>query len=184
MTNTLDARDFQARLERLDHFLQEAERAADPAARTRLQGIVQALLELHGVGLERLLDLIADRGEAGQAILDACACDDVVSGLLLLHGLHPLDLESRVRQALDGVRPYLRSHGGSVELLDVDGEVVRLRLLGSCDGCPSSAATIKHTIEQAILGKAPEIRAVEVEGLPEHAPADDNHSARVALPVV
>ena len=74
-----------------------------------------------------------------------------MGGLLLLHGLHPLDLEARVRQALDKVRPYLRSHGGNVELLGVDEGVVRLRLEGSCHGCPSSAATMRQTIEEAIL---------------------------------
>ena len=104
-------------------------------------------------------------GEAGAAILDACARDDVVGGLLLLHGLHPLDLEARVRQALEQVRPYLRSHGGNVELLGVGDGVVRLRLEGSCHGCPSSAVTMKQTIEEAILAKAPDVTAVEVEGL-------------------
>lgn len=180
----LDAREFRARLERLDSLLQEAERRADPAAQAWTRQIVQALLDLHGVGLERLLEHVAEAGDAGRGILDACARDDMVAGLLLLHGLHPLDLEARVRQALDQVRPYLGSHGGNVELLGVSDGIVRLRLQGSCDGCPSSAVTMKQTIEEAIYGKAPDVTAVEVEGLTESPPAPASGRARLALPVV
>jgi Fe-S cluster biogenesis protein NfuA len=88
----------------------------------------------------------------------------VVGGLLLLHGLHPLDLEARVLQALDQVRPFLRSHGGNVELLSLTDGVIRLRLQGNCQGCPSSAVTMKQTIEEAILARAPDAIALEVEG--------------------
>src|SRR5262249_28046933 len=145
----------------------EADHVADPAARVRLQQIVQSLLDLHGVGLERLLEYVANAGEASHDILDACTHDDVVAGMLLLHGLHPLGIEERVRQALESVRPYLHSHGGNVELVDVQEGVVRLRLQGSCHHCPSSSLTMQQTIEEAIYGKAPEVITVEVEGLPE-----------------
>ncbi len=138
---------------------------ADPAAQAHTREIVQAMLDLHGAGLERILEHIDAAGEPGAAILrNACIRDEVAAGLLLLHGLHPLDLETRVLQALDQVRPALRTHGGNVELLDVSDGVVRLRLLGSCHGCPSSAVTMKQTIEEAILGQAPDAIAVEVEG--------------------
>ena len=87
-----------------------------------------------------------------------------MASLLLVHGLHPYDVETRVEQALDGVRPYLGSHGGDVELLGVtDDGVVRLRLLGSCDGCPSSSVTLKLAVEEAIEAAAPEVDGIEVE---------------------
>ena len=75
-----------------------------------------------------------------------------VASLLVLHGLHPEDLRSRVQKALVQVRPYLGSHGGDVEIVDADthGGVVRLRMKGSCDGCPSSALTVKLAVEGAI----------------------------------
>ena len=70
----------------------------------------------------------------------------------------------RVEQALESVRPYLGSHGGDVELLEVSDEgVVRLRLLGSCDGCPSSSVTLKLAVEGAIEAAAPEVTTIEVE---------------------
>lgn len=182
MTVTLDVKDFQGQLQHLDALLRDAERTADPAARARLQQIVQALLGLHGAALERLLDLVADAGEAGEGVIDACGRDDVVSGLLLLHGLHPLGVEDRVRLALDGVRPFIRSHGGNVELLEVSGSVARLRLHGNCHSCPSSAVTMQQTVEEAIYGRAPEITSVEVEAEACAAPAADG--ARFALPLV
>jgi Fe-S cluster biogenesis protein NfuA len=164
MTDVLDGREFQTKLQRLDALLQSIERIGDPSARTRTHEIVQAILELHGVGLERILGHMAEAGEAGTAALDACAGDEVAGGLLLLHGLHPLGVEDRVLMALEQVRPYLRSHGGNVELLGIHDGVARLRLEGSCHGCPSSAVTMKQTIEEAILGRAPDISGIEVEG--------------------
>jgi Fe-S cluster biogenesis protein NfuA len=183
MTGTLDVRDFQERLQNLDALLRDAEQAADPASRSRLQQIVQAILELHGTGLERLLEHVADAGDVGRGVIDACGRDDVVGGLLLLHGLHPLDLEARVLQALDGVRPYLRSHGGGVELLEIRDGVVRLRLQGSCHHCPSSSVTMQQTVEEAIYGKAPEVTAIEVEAA-EESPSAEHGGARFALPLV
>ncbi len=183
MARTADEKDFQRRLQRLETLIHEVEGFKDPAARERTREIVQTLLDLHGLGLEKILDRIAATGEPGLALIDGLVRDDLVGSLLLLYGLHPLDVEARVRQALDGVGPYLRSHGGSVELVGVAGGVVRLRLHGSCDGCPSSAVTMKQTIEEAIYGKAPEVTAVEVEGIAAPA-APAGRPGLVALPVL
>ncbi len=184
MSDPLDPREFQAELQRLEGLLRGVERFADPAAQSHTRLVVQAVLDLHGAGLGRLVDVLEEAGEAGRGILDSCARDDVLSGLLLLHGLHPLDLEARVRQALEGVRPYLRSHGGNVELLGVEDGVVRLRLEGSCHGCPSSSVTMKQTIEEAILARAPDAAAVVVEGEVAAARPAADGGARLALPVL
>ncbi|RCG27393.1 NifU family protein [Sphaerisporangium album] len=98
-------------------------------------------------------------------VLRGLTADDVVSGLLVLHDLHPLGTEERVRAALDGVRPYLGLHEGGVELLGVDDGVVRLRLSGTCHGCASSRVTVNDAIERAVLGAAPEVYRVEVDGV-------------------
>jgi Fe-S cluster biogenesis protein NfuA len=183
MTSGPQGHEFQARLQRLEALLQEAERCADPVAQAHLREIVQTVLDLHGAGLDRILRHLAAAGPAGASVLDACVRDEAVNGLLLLHGLHPLDLETRVRQALDAVRPALRAHGGNVELLDVTDGIVRLRLQGNCNGCPSSAVTMQQTIEEAILGKAPDVTAIEVAAA-ETAPAAVGDRLRVALPVL
>ena len=183
MPDTLDAKEFQEGLNRLDTLLRGVERYADPEAQAHTREVVRAVLDLHGAGLSRILAHLEETGAAGQSVLNACARDDVVGGLLLLHDLHPLDVEARVRMALDGVRPQLHAHGGNVELLEVQGGVVRLRLVGNCHGCPSSSVTMRQTIEEAILGKAPDVTAVEVEG-EEEAAAEVNGRALVALPVL
>ena len=80
-----------------------------------------------------------------------------------MYGLHPYDVFTRVQRALDGVRPYLGSHGGDVELIDVTDEgVVHLQLLGSCDGCPSSSVTLELAVKDAVQAAAPEVTTIEV----------------------
>ncbi|MGH7170797.1 MAG: NifU family protein [Gemmataceae bacterium] len=182
MVHTDVTREFQTRMRRLEELLQEVEHSAPPALRERIRELVQTLLDLHGAGLEKILEGVAAE-EKGQTVIDALARDDLVGGLLLLHGLHPLDLETRVRQALDQVRPALRGHGGDVELLEVRDGVVRLRLQGNCHGCPSSSATMRQTVEEAIVGKAPDAIAVEVEGMVQEA-GQANGRATLALPMV
>ncbi len=132
-------------------------------ARERAEELVRLVADLYGAGLERLLDLMHEHGRLDDETLDAVAGDELSSGLLLVHGLHPYDVATRVEHALQSVRPYLGSHGGDVELLEVADDVVRLRLLGSCDGCASSSVTLKLAVEGAIEAAAPEITAIEVE---------------------
>jgi len=176
-------RKLRERLQRIDKLLLEVDAQADSAARSRTREIVQALMEFHGAGIERMLEHVASTGEAGHQIIDDLARDELISSLLLLYGLHPLGLETRVAQALEKVRPYLHSHGGNVELLGIEDGVVRLRLQGSCHGCPSSAMTLKQTIEEAIHDSAPDVAAIEVEG--ESAePIAAADAGRFALPIL
>ena len=120
---------------------------------------VQALVELYGEALARFV-----------AGADPTK-DELLSHLLLVHDLHPVDVETRVRQALEDVRPYLGSHGGDVELVAVDEGVARVRLGGTCNGCPSSTVTLRNAIEEAIMRAAPELEGVEAEGVTEPQPA-------------
>ena len=154
-------------------------RSCPTFARKQVQEIVQRLLDLHGTVFERVLDGIAATGPPGLELIDALATDDLVGSLLLLYGLHPQDLETRVRAALDKVRPLLHSHGGNVELLGITEGTVRLRLQGSCHGCPSSAMTLKLAIEEAIYNAAPDATALEVDGVVE--PQAQPHSTFVPL---
>ena len=149
--------------ERIDALL-DASGAGGVVARERAEELVRLVADLYGAGLERILDLVHEAGRLDDDVLAALAADDLVASLLLVHGLHPYDVGERVEQALEGVRPYLGSHGGDVELIGVSQDgVVRLRLLGSCDGCPSSSVTLKLAVEGAIEAAAPEVVAIEVE---------------------
>ena len=145
----------------VERLLADLEALGDPAAAERAMAVMQAVLELYGAGLARMVEEISARDDGTLAA--AFADDELVSHLLLLHGLHPVPLEKRVVGALDEVRPYLESHGGNVELVDVEEPVVRLRMQGSCSGCPSSSVTLKLAIEDAIHKAAPEIEDVVAE---------------------
>lgn len=153
--------------ERIELLL-EASTAAGPLARERSEELVRLVVELYGAGLERVLELAHDAGALDDDLLAALAADPLVSSLLLVHGLHPYSVQDRVERALDDVRPYLGSHGGDVRLLEVsvDG-VVRLELLGSCNGCASSAVTLELAVEDAIRSAAPEVVQIEVEQAPQ-----------------
>jgi Fe-S cluster biogenesis protein NfuA len=184
MASTALDGEFRKRIARVESLVREVEEFPDPEARARTQEILRAVIELHGAGLERILDKLADAGEAGIQLIDALAGDDLVGSIFVLHGLHPLDLETRVRQALEKVRPLLRSHGGSVELVDLRGGVARLRMLGNCDGCPSSAMTLKTAIEEAIYDKAPDVTAIEVDGASRNNHAVNDGRTLYALPIL
>ena len=166
----LDDQRVQEQVARMEALLEEIETLRDPAARSKAAEMVQVLLELYGEGLARMMDTVAEV-EDRERIFEAFANDELVSHLLLLHGLHPLDVETRVLGALDEVRPYLESHGGNVQFLGVEDGVARLRLEGSCDGCPSSTVTLKLAIEEAIQKAAPDLDGIEAEGVAEPEPA-------------
>jgi Fe-S cluster biogenesis protein NfuA/nitrite reductase/ring-hydroxylating ferredoxin subunit len=153
----------------MEAVLEQVEALPDPAARDVALEAVQALVELYGEGLARVVERVAERDEDGR-LAAALAGDELVAHLLLLHGLHPLPLEERVRGALDEVRPYLASHGGDVALLGVEDGIARLRMEGSCNGCPSSSATLQLAIEDALEKAAPDLEGIEAEGAVESAP--------------
>jgi Fe-S cluster biogenesis protein NfuA/nitrite reductase/ring-hydroxylating ferredoxin subunit len=166
----LDEGGLQERVARMETLLGEIEALEDPNARQKAAEVVGILLELYGEGLARMMETVA-QGEEGERAFEAFADDELISHLLLLHGLHPLDVETRVIGALEEVRPYLKSHGGNVEFLGVEGGVARLRMQGSCDGCPSSAMTLKLAIEEAVQKAAPDLEGIEAEGVAEPQPA-------------
>ena len=145
--------DVGARVEELLAALRSG-RASDPAAGRRGTGPaagrpVRRRAEPHR-GRAR-----ASRARPAPAMLDRLTEDPLVESLLLLHDLHPLDVDARIQRALDRVRPYLGSHAGGVEYLGVRDGVARLRLEGSCHGCPSSTVTV----QLAIAGRGPGRRA-------------------------
>ncbi|OBF99672.1 hypothetical protein A5773_06815 [Mycobacterium sp. 852014-52450_SCH5900713] len=134
--------------------------AGGAAAQERAQQLVREVVGLYGAGLERIM-LLARDGQ-GTGLAERLATDDLVASLLLVHGLHPHDVHRRVSDALDRVRPYLGSHGGDVDLIEVDGDTVRLAFTGSCKSCPSSAVTLELAVEDAVRAAAPEVGSIEV----------------------
>jgi Fe-S cluster biogenesis protein NfuA/nitrite reductase/ring-hydroxylating ferredoxin subunit len=167
-------------LERVQRLSERVERLEDPEARGAAQELVAAILEMHGVGLATIGGVLDEAGAAGEAAKAKLVADPVVASLLLIHDLYPVPLEQRVGEALEEVRPYMESHHGNVELLGVEDGVVRLRLAGSCDGCPASASTLELAIKEAMEKAAPDLVGLEVEGLVEAMPPPSG----IELPVI
>ncbi len=155
---------FEEKMQRVEELITSVEEWPDAGNREIALEVIQTLMDFHGAGIGRMMDITADAGAAGYAIFDDLVRDDLVANLLLLYGLHPADIRDRVLNAIEMVRPSLNLHEGDVELLGIENGIVNLRLKGSCDGCPSSALTLKHTIEEAIYAAAPDVTSVEVEG--------------------
>jgi Fe-S cluster biogenesis protein NfuA len=154
--------DPRAAGERIEQLI-DALGTGGPVARDRAEELVRTVVDLYGAGLERLLEIAHAGGALTDSTVDALAADELVSGLLVVHGLHPYGVVERVERALESVRPYLRSHGGDVELLGVDDRgVVTLRLLGHCDGCAGSTATLQSAVEDAVEAAAPEVLRIDV----------------------
>ena len=148
----------QQRIQRIEELIQKFESSPDPNTRGDAQKLVQAIMQFHGSGIDRMMEIIAETGDGEPPVFDSFARDELVSNMLLLHGLHPIELETRVAQALDKVRPILRAQSGNVHLLRIDGGEVHLRFEGK------PAAHLKTAIEEEIYKTAADVTAIHMDG--------------------
>lgn len=154
--------EFQPRLQSIERLLGEIERNADPNLRSAVQQLVRAVMDLHGAGLERMLELIQLAGD-NAGLIEKVAGDELVESLLVLHEIHPLSLETRIDRAIEKARTLLRPHRGEVELLDSQNGAVRLRLRANGHGCGSTAEALKQMVEDALYQSAPDIVSLAIE---------------------
>jgi hypothetical protein len=144
---------------RVEELLADLESVADPSIHGRAEALVSLLVEFYGAGLERMLALVA-REPSGELIVRRLAQDDLLASLFSLHGIHPVPVEDRVHDAIEGARPQLGSTKVTLIGIDDDG-VARCEIsLGGCGSAPFDVA--QAMVEKAILDVAPEIVAVEV----------------------
>jgi Fe-S cluster biogenesis protein NfuA len=162
-----DGKDFREDIERIGGLVQEIESIADPAARAATKNLVQSLMDLHGAVLEKALDIVAEAGEAGMSIIDRLGRDSLVSSVLILYGLHPEDIETRVAKAVDRVRPQLRKQGCEVELLSVTDGAIRLRVATGSHTSGSTPKTMQATLEGAMYDAAPDMTSLVIGGFDE-----------------
>ena len=144
---------------RVQELTARVEALPDQDARETADALAGAIVQLYGEGLERIF------GALDPALVAELSRDGVVASLMLIHGLYPVDLETRVLEALDSVRPYMESHGGNVELLGIEDGVARLRLQGSCSSCAASQSTLELAVERALEETAPDLLGIDVEGV-------------------
>ena len=162
-----DDKDFQVKVQRIGELVGELENIEGAETRASAKALVQLLLDLHAVGLERVMEIVAKGDDAGQSTIDELGRDPLVSSLLVLYGLHPLDLESRVAQAVERVVPRVRKGGGELELLSNENGVVRLQLRVTVHSCGSTGKTLKTMVEDALYEAAPDVSQLLIVGLEE-----------------
>lgn len=147
--------EFQERVARAERLVQQLESTGDPAWRSSAKELIQCVMELHGAGLERMLEIVAGSSEN---LVESLARDELVSSLLVLHDLHPDPIETRVMRALDKVRPVLREHGAGLEALVVTETLVHVKITGA------GSKELEAAVRAALFEGAPDAAEVVIEG--------------------
>jgi Fe-S cluster biogenesis protein NfuA len=162
-----EGKNFRQDVQRIGGLVQQIEAIADPAVRAATKNLVQSLMDLHGAAFEKALEIVAGSGEPGMNIIDRLGRDSLVSSVLILYGLHPEDVETRVVRAVERVRPKLRKHDCEVELLGAEAGAIRLRVETGSHTCGSTANTLQATLEEAMYDAAPDLTSLVIEGFEE-----------------
>ncbi len=160
-----DLQDHQRRADRIEKLIQDVASLPDAHVRATTEELMQLLLDMYGEGLARILELTAQNEVSGQDLIEMFVHDELISSLFLLHGLHPIDIETRVARALVELQPYLKSQGCNVELVKVENGVAYVRLESSGKGLHSSTIRLQQTIEEAIYKAAPDLDGLQVAGI-------------------
>ncbi len=157
--------DIDGSLDRLEELLAEIEQF-EPGVRDRVFELLDGIDAIHRFALDRLGE------ELGQEALAALrGSNDAIRWLFDAYGVG-VDQHRAAEEALESIRPYIQSHGGSVDVLEVAAGVVRVKLSGACSGCTASAVTLRNGVEEALREGVPGFSAMEVEvdDAPPHAP--------------
>jgi Fe-S cluster biogenesis protein NfuA len=166
----IDEDTLRQRMQRIDQLVRQLDSTADAGVKQQSRELLQSVMDLHGEAIERMLVCLQGAGEAGEKLLGSLASDPVVSSVLLLYGLHPLDFETRVRGVVEKVRPALRSYGVDAELTNAAGGAVRIRLRGI--DSVFTARTVKAAVEDELYAAAPDATSLVLLGLENFATPD------------
>lgn len=156
----MDTPTLQEIAARISERIALLQRHPDPAVQESVADLLAGIDALHRTGITRLAELLMDA--RGAEILGPLGEDPLAAPILDLYGLLPLDEREQVEEALDAVRPYINSHGGEVEVLEVEEGTVHVRLSGSCSGCAGSTVTLQRGVEEALRVGFPGFRALKV----------------------
>jgi Fe-S cluster biogenesis protein NfuA len=164
-----DDKDFQNRVQKIGQLVRDLETVADPAARAATKELVQLLMDMHGAGLERVMEIAFQSGEPGARLIDDLGQDPLVSSLLVLYGLHPDDLQTRVERKLKQIDSKLHKMGAEASLVSLQDGHVHLKAHVNGHSCGSTARSVQTILEEAIYEAAPDLSSLKVEGLEEPA---------------
>jgi 5'-3' exonuclease len=158
-------KEFQQKVRQLGALVGELDQMPGGGSKVAVRELVQLLMEVHGVGLERIMELIFESGAEGEAIIRKLGRDPIVGHLLLLYSLHPEDLETRVLKALDTMGSRLSKLDSRVELVSLRDGAVQLQLRTSGHVYGSSAKNLRSIVEEGIYNLAPDLASLTILGL-------------------
>jgi hypothetical protein len=161
--------EFQQRVQQLGKLIAELEQMPDSALKVATGELVHLLMEMHGTGIERMMEIIFDSDSAGPQIIDKLGNDPIVRSLLLLYSLHPEDLETSVQKSLDALCPRLRKLNYAIELLNVEEGAVRVRVESSGHACGSTTENVRSMVEEGVYEYAPDVTSLAILGLEEQS---------------
>jgi len=157
-------KEFQEKVRRLGALVGELDQIPGNASKTAARELVQLLMDVHGTGLERMMELVFASGQRGEAIIHKLGQDPIVRNLLLLYSLHPDDLETRILKALETARARLRKSDAEVELVSIHDGEVQLRLRTSGHACGSTAKNLQSIVEENVYDMAPDLTSLTILG--------------------
>ena len=164
-------KEFQEKIRQLGALVGELDQMPVGASKTAARELVQFLMDVHGTGLERMMELVFDLGEPGEALIRKFGQDPIVRNLLLLYSLHPDNLETRVLKALETARARLRKSDAEVELESIHDGEIQLRLRTSGRDCGSTAKNLQSIVEENVYNMAPDLTSLTILGSEDEPPS-------------
>jgi Fe-S cluster biogenesis protein NfuA len=166
----ISEKEFQQKIRQLGTLVGELDQMPDGGPKVAARELVQLLMEVHGTGLERIMEIVFEAGSPGEAIIARFGHDPITRNLLLLYSLHPDDLETRVLKALDNVGPRLRKLDCEVKLVRIQDGAIQLQLLTSGHACGSTTSSLKSMVEESVYDYAPDLTSLAIVG-PDDGPS-------------
>jgi hypothetical protein len=152
-------------ISQIDELMLKLNALPDPAAHAVAVELVQAVMSLHAAALDRILEIVA---ALAPEVIKELGADDLVSRMLVLHGVHPDDFPTRLGRAIDELQCFFDSRGAGIQVLEAGPERIRVRVNGSR---PGSRPAAREAIEDVIYETVPEVGELIVEG------AEEEHGA-------
>ena len=160
-----NATEFQQRVQQLGKLIAELEQMPDSPLKVATGELVHLLMEVHGAGIERMMEVVFDSDTAGSQTIDKMGDDPIVRSLLLLYSLHPEDLQTRVQKSLLALRARLRKLNYGVELISLEQGTVHIQVESSGHACGSTTQKVRAMVEEGVYEYAPDVTSLVVLGL-------------------
>ncbi|MGA8739998.1 MAG: hypothetical protein WB561_02295 [Terracidiphilus sp.] len=159
--------EFQEQVRQLGKLITQFDEMPEGPQKHACKELVQLLMDVHGAGLQRMMEIVFESEGSGRVIIDTLGNDPITGSLLLLYSLHPEDLETRVGKAIDRMRPRLRKLSCNVEVASIVEGAIQIRVTTGGHSCGSSAKNVRAIVEDSVYELAPDVALLEILGLEE-----------------